>query len=314
VGGLLRAAIPTALALVLVALPAFPTQQTGTLRVGAVQGDTKAGYFDPPERVGDNLLGQLAATEPLVGEDVDVVLWPEGSSDVDPITEPWAARRFDRVVAEVGAPLVAGIITTRGDEWFNEAVVWDDGEVQDYYDKRHPVPFAEYVPDREVWRPFAPDLIDLVGREYSIGTTDLTLDVAGVRAGVAICFDIVDDGVMTGMVDEGADIVFAPTNNADFGEFTDESVQQLAIAQIRAIETGRAVVNVSTVGTSAMILPDGTIVERLPTYEPGTMLAELPLSDTVTPAVAVGRQLEQLAGLTGLAGLLVGFVGTRRRR
>ena len=57
-------------------------------------------------------------------------------------------------------------------------------------------------------------------------------------AGIAICFDIVDDELMTGMVDEGAQLVLAQTNNADFGR-TDESVQQLAIARIRAFERAR---------------------------------------------------------------------------
>ncbi len=66
-------------------------------------------------------------------------------------------------------------------------------------------------------------------------------------------------------------MIFAQTNNADFG-YTDESVQQLAFARIRAIELGRSVVNISTVGTSAVILPDGSIMEQLPTHEPGTMV------------------------------------------
>ena len=64
------------------------------------------------------------------------------------------------------------------------------------------------------------------------------------------------------MVDEGAQLVLAQTNNADFG-FTDESVQQLAIARIRAFETARTVVNISTVGTSAIIYPDGSVHHQL---------------------------------------------------
>ena len=47
------------------------------------------------------------------------------------------------------------------------------------------------------------------------------------------------------------------TNNADF-RGTDENLQQLAVARIRAVETGRTVVNVSTVGTSQIIRPDGS--------------------------------------------------------
>jgi len=308
-------------------LPGTSPADASTLRVGAVQGDTKAGYFDPPEDFGDNLLGQVAATEPLYDEDVDVVVWPEGASDADPLSYGWARELWDEVSARAGAPLVGGAITTRqldkvdenGDpvpEYFNTVMLWESGVGPiDYYDKKHPVPFGEYVPDRAFWRQFAPDLIDLIQREYTPGTTDAVFELpgSGAVAGNAICFDIVDDQLLTEMVEQGAQVVFAETNNADFGR-TDESVQQLAIARIRAIETARTVVNVSTVGTSAIVLPDGTIEVQLPWYEPGVMVADVPLLSTVTPAVLAGRQLEWLVSLIGLGGLVIAGIAGRRTR
>lgn len=309
--------------------PAWPVPTEGSIRVGAVQGNGKTGYFDPPENRGDNLRDQYAATEPVYDEGVDVVVWPEGGSDLDPFRVPQAARVFDEVARRADAPLVSGIITARVPEggdpetdsrYFNTAVVWQPGEgATDHYDKKHPVPFGEYVPDRAFWRQFAPDLIDLIGREYTPGTTDGVLDlgridgVGDVLAGVAICFDIVDDQLMTEMVEQGADLVLAPTNNADFGR-TDESVQQLAIARVRAIELGRTVVNISTVGTSAIILPDGRILDRLEWYTADAMIADVPLATTMTPAVLLGRELEWLATAVGLGGLLVGAAAAMRMR
>jgi apolipoprotein N-acyltransferase len=333
------ASLVVLLPLVLVSVPSWTalpgTSATGTLRVGAVQGATKAGYFDPPDNFGDNLLGQVEATEPLYGEDLDVVVWPEGASDADPLRYPWARELWDEVVARTGAPLVGGAITTRqldkvdenGEpvpEYFNTMMLWEPGagsagpsapaarEPADYYDKKHPVPFGEYVPDRAFWRQFAPDLIDLIQREYTPGTTDAVFTLpGGVVVGNAICFDIVDDQLITEIVEQGAQVVFAETNNADFGR-TDESVQQLAIARIRAIETARTVVNISTVGTSAIVLPDGAIQQQLPWYEPGVMVDDVPLMTTLTPAVLIGRQLEWLACILGLGGLLIAGWATRR--
>ncbi|MEO5919604.1 MAG: apolipoprotein N-acyltransferase [Pseudolysinimonas sp.] len=300
-----------------------------SIRIGAVQGDTKAGYFDPPEHFGDNLKGQLAATEPVFDQDVDVVIWPEGSSDVNPLAYPEAAAVFDAVAGRADAPLVAGIITARDTgevddsgepvyQYFNTSTLWHAGEGQvDFYDKKHPVPFGEYVPHRWFWRQFAPDLIDLIGREYTPGTTDAVLDIGSektggrsVLAGVAICFDIVDDQLLTEMVEEGAQLVFAQTNNADFG-YTDESVQQLDVARIRAFETARTVVNISTVGTSAIIYPDGSVHHQLEWYEPGVMIDDVPLSTTMTPAVIGGRQLEWLVSFGGL--LVLGLAGFASR-
>ena len=327
-------ALVTLATLVLVSVPPWTTlpgtysADAPTLRVGAVQGDTKAGYFDPPEDFGDNLLGQVAATEPLYDEDVDVVVWPEGASDASPLAYSWARELWDEVVERSGAPLVGGTITTRqldkvdenGDpmpEYFNTVILWEGVGVgqTDYYDKKHPVPFGEYVPDRAFWRQFAPDLIDLIQREYTPGTTDAVFELPGSGAvvGNAICFDIVDDQLLTEMVEQGAQVVFAETNNADFG-FTDESVQQLAMARIRAIETARTVVNVSTVGTSAIVLPDGTIQVQLPWYEPGVMVEDVPLLTTVTPAVFAGRQLEWLVCILGLGGLVIAGIAGRAKK
>jgi apolipoprotein N-acyltransferase len=136
-------------------------------------------------------------------------------------------------------------------------------------------------------------------------------DIGGVLVGNSICFDIVDDQLATEIVEQGAQVIFAETNNADFG-FTDESVQQLAIARIRAIETARTVVNISTVGTSAIVLPDGSIEQQLEWYVPGTMVADVPLLTTVTPAVLVGRQIEWLVSILGLGGLLIAGLSAPR--
>lgn len=320
-----RATLVVGLFALLLVVPAYPVHIQGTVRVGAVQGDTKSGYFDPPANFGDNLLGQIAATEPVYSKNVDVVVWPEGASDVDPLEDPNAAALWDQVSARANAPLVGGTITTRTTvenakkvtRYYNTSLLWEAGKgAVDYYDKKHPVPFGEYVPDRSFWRQFAPDLIDLIQREYTPGTTDEVMNIGttksgvpNVLAGIAICFDIVDDQLMTDMVDQGADVVFAQTNNADFGR-TDESVQQLAIARIRAQELGRSVVNISTVGTSAVIAPDGTVSHQLPAYTPEAIVDDVPLATGKTPAVWGGRQFEWLVCGVGIGALLA--AGTLR--
>lgn len=320
-----RATLVVGLFALLLVVPAYPVHIQGTVRVGAVQGDTKSGYFDPPANFGDNLLGQIAATEPVYSKNVDVVVWPEGASDVDPLEDPNAAALWDQVSARANAPLVGGTITTRTTvenakkvtRYYNTSLLWEAGKgAVDYYDKKHPVPFGEYVPDRSFWRQFAPDLIDLIQREYTPGTTDEVMNIGttksgvpNVLAGIAICFDIVDDQLMTDMVDQGADVVFAQTNNADFGR-TDESVQQLAIARIRAQELGRSVVNISTVGTSAVIAPDGTVSHQLPVYTPEVIVDDVPLATGKTPAVWGGRQFEWLVCGVGIGALLA--AGTLR--
>ena len=331
IGTLARGTLAVGIFTMLFVVPAYPTHLNGTVRVGAVQGDTKSGYFDPPAQLGDNLLGQIAATTPVYSKNVDVVIWPEGASDIDPLEDPGAAALWDQVSARANAPLLGGTITSRVTinpdgsttrRYYNSALLWEAGKgAVNYYDKKHPVPFGEYVPDRAFWRQFAPSLIDLIQRDYTPGTTPQVMNIGttktgipNVIAGLAICFDIVDDQLMTDAVNEGAQVIFAQTNNADFG-LTDESVQQLAIARIRALELGRSVVNISTVGTSAVIAPDGSISHELPVYTPDAIVADVPLATGKTPAVWGGRQFEWLVCGIGIGALLAaGTLRGRRRR
>jgi apolipoprotein N-acyltransferase len=304
----------------IVLVPAYPIVLKGTTTVAAVQGAGPAGYFDPHD-YGDLLAAQYKATVPLFGrKGIDMVIWPEGASDIDPVAadhapdEDVAATEFDDISTRMHAPLLAGTIQQRGSKFYNTSLLWEAGKgAVDHYDKKHPVPFGEYVPDRAVWRTFAPGLIDLIGRDYTPGTTDTVFDVNGVIAGIDICFDITDDTVMRDSIKSGAQILIAQTNNADFGH-TDESIQQLEIARIRAMELGRTLVNDSTVGTTAIVLPNGSTVSQLPTYKAGSLVATVPLSTTITPATWLGEPIEQLVSLVGLGGLIVGLIASRTKR
>lgn len=309
-----RAVLVSGLSATLLVWPAFPTVTSGSVRVGAVQGNSETGLFAQYEP-GDILQDHLDATVPLYGldEPLDVVVWPENGSDLDPLRSDYAAAALDSVSSRLDAPVVVGTITADGDETFNSVLLWQAGEgAIDQYDKIHPVPFAEYLPEREFFYPLAPGLFDLVPRDYSIGQRDTVLELpGGVVAGVAICYDIVDDDLIARMIDEDATVLLAPTNNADFGR-TDQSVQQLAIARLRAIESGRSVVQASTVGASAIIAPDGSTIDDLPLFTAGVMVQEVPLSEVITPAHALGRTLEWFVCLLAAAALVIAGSAARR--
>jgi len=312
-----RAPVPTVVAAaLLLATPQFATTDAGSIRVGAVQGNGPAGYFDD-RGPNDILRAQLEATKPIVDEDMDVLLWPEGGIDSDPTTDEGTAAVLDSLAARIGAPLLVSAVTQRGDEYFNSSLLWEEGAENpvDTYDKRHPVPFGEYVPDRWLYRNFAPELIDLIQREYTPGTSSPAFDVGGTGVGLAICFDVIYDDVIWEGAREGAEVYMFQTNNADF-RGTDENLQQLAFARMRAIETGRAVVNLSTVGTSQVIAPDGTTIDAIPADEAGHMLTDVPLRAGLTPAVTLGAGIKASLAWGSLIAVATfgALLAVRRRR
>lgn len=306
--------------------PVASIADVGELRVAAVQGNSESAIFDDRES-GSVLRDHIEGTERLVDEleqrdqRVDVIVWPENSAEFDITNQFFSVQRITALADRAGAPIVVGTILPNPDGSFsNSTMVFDGAGVVDVrYDKRRPVPFAEYMPNRDFFHALVPELVDLVQLEYAPGERDsvLPLDtVAGVvRAGIAICFDIIFDDHAVALAHSGAQVVFAQTNNADFGD-TDQSAQQLQIAQLRAVEMGRAVVNISTVGTSAVVLPDGSKITEIEPFTADSMIATVPLRDGDTPAMRVGALWSAMWITWGVlgCGLALTIVLVRRDR
>lgn len=302
----------------------LPTQGP-TARIVAIQGNVPTAGLDfnaQRRAVLDNharVTAQAAAERRTRGEPPpDLVVWPENASDIDPLRNPDAAEVIRAAVADIGAPtLVGAVLAEPVGHVTNAALLYEPGAAQptQRYDKRHPVPFAEYIPQRSFWRRFS-DKVDLVERDFVGGHDVGVIRVGraggepGVAAGVNICFEVAYDDLVRDGVAAGANLILVQTNNATFGE-THESVQQLAISRLRAIEHGRAVVHISNVGVSALITPDGADLGRSAHFAPAVLRADLPLRAEHTLATRLG---DWPALLTTAATLLAALVAVADRR
>jgi apolipoprotein N-acyltransferase len=199
-----------------------------------------------------------------------------------------------------------------GNSEFNSSLLWKPTVgLADQYDKKRPVPFAEYVPDRDFWYSLAPDLIGLIYRGYTFGTRDPIFEIDGHPLGVLICFEIAIDESLEGLVDSGAQAILLQSNNADFGH-SDEAYQQLAVAKLRAIETGLPLINVSTTGPSGIFASDGKELVEVPAFQPRFFAKTINLKTSDTPAMGVGRYFDE--GILVLLSLIVLLALTRRTR
>jgi apolipoprotein N-acyltransferase len=182
--------------------------------------------------------------------------------------------------------------------------------------KRHPAPFGEYIPFRSFFRNFS-DKVDLVQKDFISGDTLRdnpvgVLSMGKVRVGDVICFEVAYDSLVRDPVRQGATLLAVQTNNATFGESA-ESVQQLAMSQIRAIETGRTVVHISTVGVSGIILPNGTVQQRSGHFRQEVLESDIPLRTSLTLATRLGTWPEAVLAALGVALLIGGALAGRRR-
>ena len=251
----------------------------------------------------------------------DLVIWPENSSDIDPFGDPSAYALITHAVREIGVPVLVGaVLSGPGNDVSNTGIVWDPrtgpaSGPHGRYVKRHPVPFAEYIPMRSVARIFS-SAVDRVQHDFAKGRTVGALDLASpagtVRLADVICFEVGYDGIVQDAVRAGGSVLVVQTNNATFGR-TPQTYQQLQMSRLRSLETGRWSLVAATSGVSAVVAPDGRVAQRTGVFTAGVLEAQVRLATPgqQTLATRVGPWPE--AAMSGLA-LLVGVAAWRRRR
>ncbi|MEU8679354.1 apolipoprotein N-acyltransferase [Streptomyces sp. NPDC048560] len=314
-------AVPVAAAFA--ALPLVDASaEDGTATVAAIQGNVPRLGLDFNDQRRAVLDNHARRTEQLAREvkagkvpQPDFVLWPENSSDLDPYRNADARIVIDDAVKAIGVPTVIGaVVAPETGPLRNTLIKWEPaaGPVATY-DKRHIQPFGEYMPMRSFVRIFSKD-VDRVQRDFGPGDKVGVFDLAGTKVGLVTCYEAAFDDAVRDTVKSGGQLIAVPSNNATFGR-SEMTYQQLAMSQVRAVEHGRSVVVPVTSGVSAVIRPDGTIVEKTKMFTPAALVDEVPLRSSLTPATRMGPLPEGVLALLAVAGL--GWVtvrGVRTRR
>ncbi len=244
-----------------------------------------------------------------------LVIWPENSSDIDPLINPDAAQVINDAARAINAPILVGAVLSNGDGTTgNAAIVWDPQRGPgEQHVKRILQPFGEYIPARSFFRHFSA-YADLAGH-FVPGNGNGVVTLNGVPVAVATCYEVVFDRLVTESVRAGAQLITVPTNNATFGR-TEMTYQQLAMSQVRAVEHSRTVLVGATSGVSAVIRPDGSVLSRTSLFTPASLVAQVRLRTPTTLATRLGAgpeiALSVLAVLALGAALLLPTMASRQ--
>jgi len=237
-----------------------------TLRVAAVQGGGEQGTSAlevPSLVVTERHLAATATIQP--DPDLDLVLWPENTIDVVTFESSDVAKQIAAEADRLGVPISVGLtedVEVDGRRRFTNAqvVISPEGEIASRYDKVRRVPFGEYVPLRGVIERIT-SAVDRVGDAVA-GETPAVIELpTGEKLATVISWEVFFGGRAREGVRLGAEAIINPTNGASYTG-TIVQTQQVASSRLRAIETGRWVVQVSPTGFTAFVAPDGTVVER----------------------------------------------------
>ncbi len=284
---------PTALGpagLVLLAIAAGVTAPAGTAvgnqLVSSVQGGGRLGTNAVNSDLGSVYERHLEATAAV--PDGAFVVWPESAVTVDDDFDGSREQlELSTLAAERQLTFLVGVTQRRDDTADNLAVViGPDGRVVDEYSKVHLVPFGEYIPLRSLVDPFAD--LSLIPREFIAGEGDGVLDTPIGPVAVGISFEVYFTERIRSGVNAGGAFVVNPTLASSY-RTTHVPEQSLASARLRAVETGRWVVQSSTTGYSAIVDPDGQVVGRTGLREQAVVTETIELREGDTWAVRTGK-------------------------
>jgi apolipoprotein N-acyltransferase len=313
----------TALALAGFLLPVDqPVPGAPTAVVAAIQGDVPHARNLPDLlRAATVTANHAAATEQLARQvragkrpAPQLVIWPENSTDLDPRFNPQVYATISAAVRAIGRPVLVGALLN--DPLRNTGVLWLPGRgPATVYVKRQLVPFGEYIPFRGLLSHIT-SLVALQPQNFTAGHRAVVFHAGRIRLGDVICYEVGFDGLVSSEVRAGANLLAMQTNDASFevdGQ-RGETLQQLAMARIRAVESDRAVVVASTTGVSAVIAPDGRLLAHTATWRQAELDVRVPLLTQRTLADRVGAWPEAVIILLTLAAFGWAVAGAIHRR
>ncbi len=271
------------------------------VKVALVQGAVPQSLkWDPRVRKSSMEL-YLDLTRPHLG--ADLIIWPETSIPafyhqvsgfMDDLTA--LAREHDSRIL-VGIP----VRDEQSGNYYNSLVSLQANTER--YDKRHLVPFGEYLPFRsildEVLR-----FLDIPISDFSPGNAGRPLlDVNGMALGVSICYeDAFGEEVIEALPEAG--ILVNVSNDAWFGD-SFAPHQHLQMARMRALESGRYLLRATNTGVSAIIDERGRVETTTAQFQPAVLTGQVQARTGLTPYASGGNAPAVIAALLLLAVAIV---------
>jgi len=237
----------------------------------------------------DELPGIMTTYRDLTLESLgsELIVWPEAA--IPNYYEALTPYLDDirRLTNAAGSRIVLGMLRWNGGAPQN--ALYALGATDEFYIKRHLVPYGEYFPVPNFVRRWlrAMDLPNFDTEPGSSGQPPIEL--LGERIAVTICYEDVFGAEQLASFPD-ATLLVNVSNDAWFGDSI-AAPQHLQIARMRAAEVRRWQVRATNTGLTAVIDPYGRIAASLAPFEPGVLRASVRGSEGRTPYIFWGDWL-----------------------
>jgi apolipoprotein N-acyltransferase len=303
------------------------------LQVRLVQGNVEQSEKFDPALMERGLLRHMnqASMPPSPGTPVpQLIILPETVLPVfQDQLDPRAWELWRRIAEERDATIVMGVPLHRRvdgkDRYTNSAVAFDgttpaealrSGELRMRYDKRHLVPWGEFVPPGFRW--FV-DMLDIPLGDFDRGDVrQPPFDIDGQRLALNICYeDLFGEELLPAVRpgpngEPGASILVNISNLGWFGD-TWALRQHLQIGRMRTLETARPMLAATNTGLTVSIGPDGRVLAEAPPMQATTLQVTVQGTTGLTPYARAGNATVMGVVAAGLLILAVSRVIVMRR-
>ena len=249
--------------------------ENNLIRVSAVQGGvehTGLGVLGQPRAVLNKHFDETLRNIEVVNNS-DLLIWPESSVDLDPYQDFVSMQTLKRLGDLVSAPLlVNGTVISQSLQKQNSSLLISNDSIEKVYQKRRLVPFGEFLPLRKVIEQYT-DRASMLSTDYESGLNPGSITVKRINLSILICFEIADDSMIHQDISNKSAVI-VQTNNATYQNLG-QTEQQVLYTRLRAIETARPIVSISTSGNSVIVNSVGQVLTQLNQDETGILNVNL---------------------------------------
>ncbi len=262
------------------------TRPIGTpISVGIVQGNIAQEIKWDPKQFEQTLETYATLTTPLFREQ-RLIIWPEAAIPLPDSNIPGFLSQLNTRALQHHATLISGIIEQDvGGNYYNALESF--GTEHGHYEKRHLVPFGEYVPLGPLLRGLIA-FFDLPMSDLHPGPSlQNALHVGFTTIAPYICYEIAYPELVRGDFPQ-ANFILTVSDDSWFGRSIAQP-QHLQIAQMRSLETGRSQIFSTNNGITALIDARGRITQRIPSFKTGVLTGDLQPMMGSTPWIMIGQ-------------------------
>ncbi len=282
--------VPLFLGTVLLFVPTENKENTQSLTVSCVQGNTSSMEKWDRSRLKNVVENYVSLTEQAASDGADLVVLPESAI---PTTMTKSILNDFCAIAEKYETniLVSGIVVEDGKKYNSLFLVNSDGTLYDgRYDKRHLVPFGEYLPLGEVLAKVFPFIsgLNLSSSPFTAGSESKLLFLPADDGEPSVCISplICFDSIFPSLAREETPSFFVVATNDSWYKDSPGVYQHEAHSVLRAIENGKWVVRCANTGVSCFISPKGVIKNELAPMTKGITTQTIAFSTSGTTLYA----------------------------